>query len=120
MVKKKKCQLYCKLETVRMHKYSRKEDEFLINNVKGITLKELTKRFNDKFKADVKESSIANRKLRLGLKSGITGGQFKKGHVPANKGKKGCMSLEQYQKCKATMFKKEMYQLIIDQLEVKE
>lgn len=89
-----------------MHKYSRKEDEFLINNVKGITLKELTKRFNAEFKTDVKESSIANRKMRLGLRSGITGGQFKKGHVPANKGKKGCMSLEQYQKCKATMFKK--------------
>ena len=31
------------------HIYSKIEDEFLINNVKGITLKELTTRFNKKF-----------------------------------------------------------------------
>lgn len=30
------------------HKYSKTEDQFLIDNVKGITLKELTNRFNKK------------------------------------------------------------------------
>ena len=38
------------------------------------------------------------------MQSGITGGQFEKGNIPANKGK--TMTPEQYKKCKATMFKK--------------
>ena len=70
------------------HKWSKKEDKFLIENVKGITLKELTKRFNKKFNYNLSESSIANRKNKLNISSGITGGQFKKGQIPFNKGKK--------------------------------
>ena len=31
---------------------------------------------------------------------------MKNGRIPANKGKKGCMTQEQYEKCKHTMFKK--------------
>lgn len=46
------------------HIYSKKEDEFLINNVRGITLKELTNRFNKKFNLNITESSIANRKVK--------------------------------------------------------
>ena len=87
----------------KMHRYSKIEDEFLINNVKGITLKELTRKFNEEFNLDVKESSISNRKLRLGLKSGIVGGQFVKGQIPHNKGKK--MPPQLYEKAKTTMFK---------------
>lgn len=83
-----------------IHKYSPEEDKFILENVKGITLKELTKRFNKKFKVNVKEESIANRKRRIGAKSGIVGGRFEKGHVPANKGTKG-MS-----KANKTSFKK--------------
>lgn len=83
-----------------MHKYSKIEDEFLIENVKGITLKELTYRFNKKFRTNVKESSIANRKVKLKIKSGIIGGQFGKGHIPFNKGTKGIM------KANKTSFKK--------------
>lgn len=83
-----------------MHKYSKIEDEFLIKNVKGITLKELTYRFNKKFRTNVKESSIANRKVRLKIRSGIVGGQFKKGNIPFNKGTKGIM------KANKTSFKK--------------
>lgn len=88
------------------HIYSDEEHQFIIDNVEGITLKELTKRFNEKFNLNVTENAIANRKNILGLRSGIVGGQFPKGHIPANKGKKGYMTPEQYEKCKATMFKK--------------
>ena len=86
------------------HIYSKKEDEFLINNVRGITLKELTNRFNKKFNLNITESSIANRKVKLGIKSGIVGGRFEKGQVSWNKGKK--MSSDQYKNCAATMFRK--------------
>lgn len=89
-----------------VHKYSAEEHQFLIDNVKGITLKELTRRFNEKFNTNVSENAISNQKTKLGIRSGILGGQFPKGHIPANKGKKGYMSPEQYEKCKATMFKK--------------
>lgn len=88
------------------HKYSAEEHQFIIDNVKGITLKELTRRFNEKFNTNVSENAIANQKNRLGVRSGIIGGRFEKGHVPANKGKKGYMTPEQYEKCKATMFRK--------------
>lgn len=86
------------------HKYTEEEIEFLINNVRGISLKELTNRFNKQFKQNVSESAIANRKNKLGLVSEIVGGQFQKGQVSWNKGRK--MSKEQYEKCKSTMFKK--------------
>lgn len=80
--------------------------QFLKENVKGITLKELTHKFNKEFNMHISESAISNLKAKYNLKSGIVGGRFKKGHIPANKGKKGFMSKEQYEKCKATMFKK--------------
>ena len=89
-----------------VHKYSAEEHQFLIDNVKGITLKELTRRFNEKFNTNLSENAISNQKTKLGIRSGIVGGQFPKGHISANKGKKGYMSPEQYEKCKATMFKK--------------
>lgn len=87
-----------------MHKYLKIEDEFLINNVKGITLKELTRKFNRQFGLNIKESSVANKKTRLGIKSGIVGGQFVKGQIPYNKGKK--MTPYMYKKANPTMFKK--------------
>ena len=71
------------------HKYTEKEYQFLVDNVKGITLKELTQRFNEKFNTNISENAIANQKTKLGIKSGIIGGQFPKGLVPWNKGKKG-------------------------------
>ena len=87
-----------------MFYYTEEQKQFLRDNVKGITLKELTKRFNERFGTNKSENSIRCQKTKLHLYSGITGGQFKKGDVPANKGKK--MSAEQYERCKATMFKK--------------
>ena len=91
---------------MKVHRWSEDEIQFLKDNVKGITLKELTRKFNKKFNTNLGESAIANMKNKLRLKSGIVGGRFEKGHIPANKGKKGSMGPEQYEKCKATMFKK--------------
>ena len=90
------------------HYYSQEEDNFLIDNVKGISLKELQEQFNKKFSYNLSESAIANRKNKLGLSSGIKGGQFQKGSVPFNKGKKqkDYMSEEAINKTKNTRFKK--------------
>lgn len=91
-----------------VHKYSKIEDQFLIDNVKGITLKELTRRFNEKFNLNLTESSISNRKVKLGIKSGIVGGQFVKGQTSFNKGKKWSeyMSEEGQKNSRKTTFKK--------------
>lgn len=90
------------------HKYSEAEDKFLIENVKGISLKELTDKFNQRFNINLSESSIANRKVKLHLSSGITGGQFQKGHTPANKDRKWneYMPKEKQKNCLKTAFKK--------------
>ena len=69
------------------HKYTKEQDEFLINNVKGITLKELVTIFNREFNLNLSMSAISNRKVKLKISSGIVGGQFQKGHNTWNKGK---------------------------------
>lgn len=83
-----------------MHRYSEEEEQFLIDNVKGITLIELTDKFNNKFNLNLSENAIGCRKHKLGITSGIVGGQFKKGHNTWNKGTKGLM------KANKTSFKK--------------
>ena len=90
------------------HKYLKIEDQFLIDNVKGITLKELTERFNNKFNLQLSESSIANRKAKLNIQSGIVGGQFIKGQIPFNEGKKWSeyMSPKGQANSRKTTFKK--------------
>lgn len=90
------------------HKYTEEEDKFLIDNVKGISLKELTDKFNQKFNNNLSESAIANRKNKLKISSGVNYGQFKKGCYPANKGKKwdDYVSKDKQEKMKKTCFKK--------------
>lgn len=90
------------------HYWNIEEKQFLINNVKGITLRKLTKLFNEKFNCNVSEKSVANQKIKLNLSSGIKGGQFKKGHIPANKGKKwdDYVSKEKQKNSLKTCFKK--------------
>lgn len=71
------------------HKYSSEEIEFLKNNVKGISAKELTDRFNKYFGCNVTIKAIVNRKSKYNLKSGVNSSWFKKGFIPYNKGTKG-------------------------------
>lgn len=90
------------------HKWSEKEEQWLTKNVKDITLKELTNRYNKEFNMKLSESAIASRKSKLNLHSGITGGQFQKGHIPQNKGKTWdeYMSKESQERTRKTTFKK--------------
>ena len=85
------------------HRYSKEQIQFLRDNVKGITLKQLTERFNKCFGTNLSEQAIAMQKSKYGLKSGIVGGRFERGTIPHNKGKR--MSEEQYDVCSKTMFK---------------
>lgn len=62
---------------------------------------ELVNRFNLRFGTDVTESMMKGYKANHKLNSGLTG-QFPKGHVPANKGKKGQWS----KGCEKTWFPK--------------
>lgn len=71
------------------HKYTSEEIEFLKNNVKGISVKELTDRFNKYFGCNVTIKAIVGRKSKYNLKSGVNSSWFKKGLVPYNKGTKG-------------------------------
>ncbi len=85
------------------HNYSEENVKFLVENVKGISHKELAKRFNDRFNTNLSESALANMKRKLNLTNDIDT-KFKKGQTSWNKGRK--MSTEQYEKCKETMFQK--------------
>ena len=90
------------------HKYSKEEDDFLRDNVKGITVKELTNRFNKKFNYNLSISAIENRKTKLKIYSGVNFGCFKKGNIPFNKGKKWdeYMSINGRKNSLKTTFKK--------------
>ena len=85
------------------YNYSEENIKFLIENVKGISHKELTKRFNERFSTNLSESALANMKRKLNLTNDLNT-KFKKGQTSWNKGRK--MSPEQYEKCKKTMFQK--------------
>lgn len=70
------------------HKYTPEQKEFMKAFVPGHSHKEIMEAFNHKFETDIKvgqvKSYIGNNKLNTGRT-----GSFPKGHVPANKGKKG-------------------------------
>ena len=67
------------------HKYTPEEHSFLKHYIPGHTYKEIVEAYNKKFDEPITISRVkgymANHKIRNGLT-----GQFKKGHVPANKG----------------------------------
>lgn len=72
------------------HKWTNEEKEYLASIVKGSTYKEITKQMNDKFEYDFSEEQIKGMMYRNKLTTG-TGGYFKKGSTPWNKGLKGYM-----------------------------
>ncbi len=84
-----------------MHTYSAEVKKFIEENVRGNTSTELTRMVNDKFGTNYGVNNIKaymkNHKLRNGLDT-----SFKKGHIPANKGKKGICG----RGCEKTWFKK--------------
>lgn len=62
--------------------------DFIRKNVMGTSCRELTERVNTEFGTSYRAPQIKAYKGNHGLSSGLTG-RFKKGHIPANKGKKG-------------------------------
>ena len=72
------------------HKWTDEEKEYLASIVKGSTYKEITKQMNDKFEYNFSEEQVKGMMYRNKLTTG-TGGYFKKGSTPWNKGLKGYM-----------------------------
>lgn len=87
----------------RQKLFNTEQEEFIKSNSKGMGNAELTDMLNKEFGTSFTAKQIKTYKANHGISSGLTG-RFKKGNVPANKGKK--MSKETYEKAKATMFKK--------------
>lgn len=77
-------------KNTKLHKWSEEEKAYLASIVKNKTYKEITSLMNDKFEYQFTESQIKGALNRYKLKTG-TGGHFKKGSTPWNKGLKGCM-----------------------------
>lgn len=77
--------------------------EFISKHYKGLSNQELTDLINTRFNTNFTRSQVKSYKNRKHLNSGLDG-RFTKGMTSINKGKK--MSQEQYEKCRATMFKK--------------
>lgn len=90
-----------------MHRYSEEQKEFIITNNYGKYSKELAEMFNQHFNTNITAKEIAYFRKNNKLNSGLTG-QFKKGNVAHNKGKKQIeyMSQESIERTKATRFKK--------------
>jgi len=78
--------------------------EFLLGYIPGHEESEIKQAFLDRFGILLTEGQISGFKYKHNIWSGTHGGRFQKGQVSHNKGKK--MSPEQYEKSKATMFKK--------------
>ena len=90
-----------------MHRYSEEQKEFIITNNYGKYSKELAEMFNQYFNTNITAKEIAYFRRNHKLNSGLTG-QFKKGNVAHNKGKKQIeyMSKEAIERTKKTRFKK--------------
>ena len=85
-----------------MTKYTPEIIDFMRENAKGISTKELSRMVNEKFGQNTNCSQIQNAKNRFGIRSGFNSGRFQKGHQTWNKGMKGLC----FEGCKATQFKK--------------
>lgn len=89
------------------NKYSEKHLKFIIENVKN-TEKELVNMFNETFEIKITVGILGNIKTKLGIRSGMIGGRFEKGHKTFNKGKKWSdyMNENSQKNCRKTTFKK--------------
>lgn len=74
----------------KQHKWTDEEKQYLASIVKGSSYKEITKLVNEKFNHQLSEEQIKGVMFRNNLTTG-TGGHFRKGSVPWNKGLKGYM-----------------------------
>lgn len=83
--------------------FTKEQECYILNNYIGITTSELAASLNKRFHTSFTRDQIKNYLSRQGLKNGVVK-RFKKGHIPANKGKK--MPKDTYEKAKHTMFKK--------------
>lgn len=91
-------------------KYSDEQVGYIRENITGRSFKELTAMFNARFGMDLKVSAVISFADRNGLHNGrdsrfnkgYAPTQFKKGHVPFNKGTKGIS----YSGMETTQFKK--------------
>ena len=72
----------------RLHKWSEEEKEYLASIVKDRSYKEIALLMKDKFNYDFTDGQIKGAMNRYNLVTG-TGGHFKKGFAPWNKGIKG-------------------------------
>ena len=91
-------------------KYTQEYIDFLSANINGCHFSDLTEKFNQHFGLNISVAAIISLIARYGLHNGIdcrlnkgyAPTQFKKGHVPYNKGKKGIS----YPGMEPTQFKK--------------
>ena len=81
--------------------FPRRIREFIRANNKGRTCKEITELVNTICETNYTPDQIHDLRVRMGIKSGLTG-RFEKGHVSHNKGKKGLHITG----CEKTWFKK--------------
>jgi len=90
-----------------MYRYTEEQKKFIIDNNYGKYAKELAAAFNEKFKTNITAKEIKYFRHNHKLNSGLTG-QFQKGHITHNKGKKQIeyMTKEAIERTKATRFKK--------------
>lgn len=73
----------------RTHSYTPAQIAFIAANVKGRTFAELTEMFNREFGTSLRRNQVASTAGNKNLCNGLSGGQFKKGQVSWNKGRKG-------------------------------
>lgn len=99
---------------MKKYKWTAEVIQFMIDNYKGKDNIELANLLNEKFNLNTDGDRVCNVKANLkrregiDLRTGINRGCFKKGNVPANKGKKWdeYLSKEKQERSRKTCFKK--------------
>jgi hypothetical protein len=103
-----------KLKTETYRKYTQEHIDWLRENIQGTRFRDLTRMFNEHFAFNIGIAAMVSLCDRFGLHNGIDARfnpamvnagvphRFPKGHVPANKGRKGV----NYPGMQATQFKK--------------